>query len=619
MRNRVGAGRFGSSSSGSGGCDTQAHIPHLGGVAREAEGSVQIAHMSWRQSWDAPDPRLRFLAVEPEGPSFGAMNSCAHCGAPFTPVVSGQTLCDRCQGLMQPDPSSPLQQAEVAGFRLIHELGAGRFSHSWLGEDYRSHAVVVKLLRRYAPDADAVQRFVAEAERLATSANLDHPNLARPLSAGVHLVQALFLVYQGGGELTAADELRQRGRVLPSRALELCAQICEGLAALHREGVLHLDLKPANVGLTRLSDGTEQAVILDGATSHLLAHIGLLDGGELPLSTAAYTAPEQAEGRAAGPQSDLYSAGVLLYQLISGRLPMTGASSAELLRAHREHAVLSLKDIGRRVHPELEDVIARLMARDPARRPESGDEAALMLRSLAALADAAPVEDALESGEDPLAIPPRPPVASAPPQMLPPAVDPGLERAMLGQLPPARASPLRTWTRVLRRWRRQAMAAVALVAALASVLSFRGRHAGVPAVAAAPAVAPTPVRVAVSEALEKAARSPDTLLAAAPVEEPPRPNKLAQNAASPWAKNFERAQKALWTNRPAGAETILRDILKKPALSRRDRARASRMMGDAAAKRGSRAKATEWWRKSFQLYDDPEERAKVARLIQGSR
>jgi hypothetical protein len=94
---------------------------------------------------------------------------------------------------------------------------------------------------------------------------------------------------------------------------------------------------------------------------------------------------------------------------------------------------------------------------------------------------------------------------------------------------------------------------------------------------------------------------------------------VAQNAASPWAKNFERAQKALWTNRPSGAETILRDILKKPSLSRRDRARASRMMGDALAKRGHRSKAAEWWRKSFQLYDDPEERAKVARLIQASR
>jgi hypothetical protein len=102
-------------------------------------------------------------------------------------------------------------------------------------------------------------------------------------------------------------------------------------------------------------------------------------------------------------------------------------------------------------------------------------------------------------------------------------------------------------------------------------------------------------------------------------EEPPRPTKLAQNAQSPWAKNFERAQKALWTNRPAGAVTILKDILRKPGLTRRDRARACKMMGDAEMKKGKRAQAAQWWRKSFQLYDDPEDRAKVARLMHGNK
>ena len=107
--------------------------------------------------------------------------------------------------------------------------------------------------------------------------------------------------------------------------------------------------------------------------------------------------------------------------------------------------------------------------------------------------------------------------------------------------------------------------------------------------------------------------------APAPGAEPPRPSKVAQNAASPWAKNFDRAQKALWTSRPGGALTILKDILRKPGLSRRDQARASRMMGEAEAKKGNRAKAVQWWRRSFQLYDDPEERGKVARLLQAAK
>lgn len=553
-----------------------------------------------------------------EGQGFAALSGCVHCGAPFTPVVAGQTLCDRCQGLAQPDPRSPLQQAEIAGFTLRHELGAGRFAHSWLGEDSRSHAVVVKLLRRYAPDPNAVQRFLAEAQRLVASPELDHPHVARPLGAGVHLVQAFFLVYQNGGQLTLADELRQRGRVAAPRALELCAQVAEGLAAIHRCFLLHLDLKPANVGLTRLSDGTEQAVVLDAVTSHLLAHIGLREGSLLPLSSAAYMSPEEAAGRRVDARSDLYALGVLLFQLLSGRLPLMGATAEELLQAHREQPPLRLRDVDRRVHDDVEAVIARLLSKDPLQRPPNGDEAAVILRAIAPIAEVAPRHAVLELVEDPIPVvdPSQPP--APPPQMLPPPVDPLLERAMMGQVPPPppeRAPGIPKWAAFVppRWWPYAAAAGVAAIALVGSVVLFRTRTkprhdlpvtvatAGEPVAQAPAAAAPPPV------AVEPAPAEPEPAIS--------KPPLLTQLAASPYAKNFDRAQKALWTNRPAGAVTILRDVLRKPDLTRRDRARASKMMGDAEAKKGNRARAAEWWRKSFGLYDDPQERAKVARLL----
>src|SRR5262249_17589618 len=169
-------------------------------------------------------------------------------GAPSPPWGRARPLCDRCRGLAHPEPASPMDDAEVAGYRLVMELGAGRFAHTWLAEDAEGHPAVLKLLRRYAPDPNSVQRFLAEAQRLSSVPELDHPNVARPVSAGVHLVSAFFIVYQSGGEFTLADELRQRGRVIPTRALELCAQAAEGLGCAHRAGVLHLDLKPANIG-----------------------------------------------------------------------------------------------------------------------------------------------------------------------------------------------------------------------------------------------------------------------------------------------------------------------------------------------------------------------------------
>src|SRR5437879_1848451 len=117
-------------------------------------------------------------------PSFPQL-VCTGCGAPFTPALSGQTLCDKCQGLAQPEPApSPLQQTEVAGYKLVHELGAGRFAVTWLAEDATGRGVVLKLLRRYAPDPNSVQRFLAEAQRLAQAPELQHPNIAALTTGG---------------------------------------------------------------------------------------------------------------------------------------------------------------------------------------------------------------------------------------------------------------------------------------------------------------------------------------------------------------------------------------------------------------------------------------------------
>jgi hypothetical protein len=229
-----------------------------------------------------------------------------------------------------------------------------------------------------------------------------------------------------------------------------------------------------------------------------------------------------------------------------------------------------------------------------------------------------PVEDELAE-DDPIAILPARTPGASPPQMLPPAVDPALERAMMGHVPPPppeRIPGVPAWAVfVPPRWWPAAVA-VLLAGAVAAVLIVRSaHHRAAPQAGVRPAAVP-----AAPQALEPTP-TPAAALPIAPASgaEPPRPSKVAQNAASPWAKNFDRAQKALWTSRPGGALTILRDILRKPGLSRRDQARASRMMGEAEAKKGKRAKAVQWWRKSFQLYDDPEERAKVARLLQAAK
>lgn len=607
--------------------------------------------------------------------------TCVSCGAPFAPAVAGQSLCDRCQGLLPAEPlPSPLRDSVVAGYRLVHELGAGRFSTSWVGEDPNGVAVVVKLLRSPAPDPARVQVFIAEAQRLASSRDLDHPNVAHLISGGAATAQSLFLVYESGGEQTLLDELRGRERVEIGRALELCAQLAEGLASMHNAGVLHQDLKPANVALTRLADGTQQAVLLDAATAHLSSKSGARSSGPLPLATAAYLSPEAAAGGAMDGRADLYSLGVLLYQLVSGRLPFMGATADDLLRAHREHAPPRLRDAGRKVNAELDSFLTQLLSKDPAQRFSSGDELAVVLRSLIPIADTAPVQDGPGAEDVPLPMvarvqPPRPRVEPPPAAA---GVDAALERALLGEVPaqpPEKLPGVPEWMPRIRPlwWPRAAIGAAAAGALLlAALLLTRGKALapGDPQRAVRPEAAGAPPGQAAGTARGKGAPDPGAKSAILPssraapavnatpnpgpaagpprsAAEPPRPAAGPSGAAavpagaaaasaghtesgpgnttpstrgrarpSPFASQFDRAQKQLWTNKVPAAEATLQQILAQPQLARRDRARAAKMMGDAEAKRGNRPGALDWYRRAVTLYDAAADRERVARQMQ---
>ena len=569
------------------------------------------------------------------------MIACPSCGAPFTPSLPDQALCDNCSGLHAPEESSPLKEITVGGYKLVHQLGAGRFSTSWLAEMPDGAGVVLKLLRSYAPDPETVQRFVEEAKRLAEPGAHDHPGVARVLEAGVQIGGALFLVYESGGELTMADELRGRGRMLPARALELCAQLCDGLQVLHAAGLRHSGVKPANVGLAKDAEGSESAVLLDAFTAHLLIHAGLRETGTLPLSTAAYLSPEEAAGAPSDGRADLYAIGVLLFQLISGRLPIMGTTSDDLLEAHKQQRALRLRDVGRRVHPGVEGLIARLLSKKPEERFEDCAAAAVALRAAAPTADEVPLIDAAEEVEDPVPIatpeffepevvPPKPPAPAAP-------VDSGLEEAMLGRvsdpgllpvraatdarpalLPAgARTSPFPVWLTPARAGIAALFAIVAVVAVMALCGGEEGkkrREKKRPApVAQAPAPKPAPPPPAPVVAAPEPAPVP------APAALPARPKKGAALKLTPpkppAAKGpLADAQKALASD-PKAAVKALDAALGRPGLSPADQAKATRLMGDAKARLGDKQGAIGWYRKYLQLTKDSEDRMRVVKLI----
>jgi serine/threonine-protein kinase len=491
--------------------------------------------------------------------------------------VPEQELCDACQGLIAPDPDIPAQET-VAGHRLVRKLGAGRFSTSCLAEAPAGGGVVLKLLRPEAAAHLSVPQFLAEATRLSESAALDQECVARLLDAGAPPGGAPFLVYETGGEFTLADELRAQGQVILPRALELCAQLAEALDAVHAAGVLHLDLKPANVGLADGQDGDERAVLLDAATSHLLGHPAMGDPSGMPLSTAAYVSPEQARGEAPAAAADFYALGVLLYQLITGGLPVYGSTSAELIRSHRDQRPLRLRDGGSRVNPDLEDALARMLDKNPARRYPTGVELAATLRALAR----EPVTH--ELGIVPKSLPAEPgwsapedaaPAKGAPATVAdisygpraPPDVEDALADAMLdGNLPrPAKG-----------RWRPV----------------FRLRAPRLPRWAAPARL--TPIAFAL-------------LLATSAT--------LAWRSSRPPAPSVELAQTLLDQGQPAGAKRALKAVIARPDLQAQERAQATLLMATAHEAAGEKQAAIAWYRRYLKLGKDPRERTRAVRRI----
>lgn len=599
-----------------------------------------------------------------------ATTICAGCGDEFVPKVPDQVRCDNCAGLATPDAlPNAMEGSVVGGHKLMHTLGGGRFSTSWLAESPDGGGVVLKLLRAYAPDPSTVQRFLDEARRVAKAGTVDHPGVARVLDAGVQLSGALFLVYESGGESTLADELRGRGRLPASRALELCAQICEAAHALHHADVRHLNLKPANVGLAREEDGRETAVLLDGFTAHLLQHAGLRETGMLPISTVAYLSPEESAGREGDPRSDLFAVGVLLYQLISGRLPFIGSTAEELLEAHRSQRALKLRDAGRRVVPELERVIAQLLAKEPGGRFDDGLAAAAALRQQIPVADQVPpaseeeelddpnpvisgpsLEDELvELGEEPEVASPK----AAAPRV---EIDPELEQALLGNVPHEHPKVPRTpaagpspgtaagpaWLRDRRLWAAGAAVAALGVIALAWPRSPKRTAAKAPArTSAAPSPAPVakarpappsapaqPSPVTIVAAPEPAkATAKATARASAKTEARPKANAKTPPKAAPGAPAADdtpppiaaalgRVQRDLDAGRAAPAAQTLTALLSRSDLNKSAQGRATRLMAEAEAKKGDKKAAVDWYRKYLRLAGDASERARVVKEIQ---
>jgi serine/threonine-protein kinase len=260
-------------------------------------------------------------------------------------------------------------------YRIVGQLGNGGMAIVYRGTDtLLRRGIAIKVLRdQYATDDDFVQRFSYEAQ---SAAKLSHPNIVGVYDFGRE-DNAYYIVMELVEGSTLGELLRE-GRGLPEPvAVEYAVQIASGLAYAHRQGLLHRDVKPANILVTgddvvKLSDfGIARAV-----SEHTL---GVTQPG-MVMGSVAYISPEQAQGKDLDERSDLYSVGVVLYQMLTGTLPFTGETPVAVALKHVSEPVPPIDTAALGVSPAIAAIVAKLLRKDPADRYSSATELASALR-----------------------------------------------------------------------------------------------------------------------------------------------------------------------------------------------------------------------------------------------
>ena len=248
-------------------------------------------------------------------------------------------------------------------YRLERPLGHGGMASVYLGRDTElDRPVAVKILAENAAADDGLrERFVREA-RLA--ARLQHPNVVSVYDAGEDEGRPYIVMEHVEGE-TLSEVLGRRGRLPAEEARGLALQAARALAHAHAAGLVHRDVKPQNLLLRR--DGTLK--IADFGIARAAEGTALTQAGTV-LGTAAYLAPEQALGEDVTPAADVYSLGAVIYELLTGRPPYEFDSLADLADKQRRHAITPVRELVPEVPRELEDVVMRSLARNPAYRPD---------------------------------------------------------------------------------------------------------------------------------------------------------------------------------------------------------------------------------------------------------
>ena len=293
------------------------------------------------------------------------MRFCGSCGTPL----------EAASGAEQPAPQIP---ATIGGgrYRTVRLLGEGARKRVYLAMDERlAREVAVAMVKTDGLDANGRIRITREAQAMARLG--DDPAIVTVYDVGEDVDGTPYIVsqYMAGGALDQHLDAAANRRFPVRDALRVAEQLARGLAYAHRLSIVHRDLKPANVWL----DGDGAARLGDFGLAANMEQSRMTTEGTV-LGTVAYIAPEQALGREPNPQSDLYSLGAVLYEMLCGRPPFLGDDMVSVISQHLNTAPVAPRFHNEGVPAGLESLVLRLLEKDPAARPADAGEVIAALR-----------------------------------------------------------------------------------------------------------------------------------------------------------------------------------------------------------------------------------------------